>query len=132
MIVIKFGGSSISSSKNIEKSLRIINNYKGNVIVFFSAFGGITNLLLECGKLASLQNKEYLNKLTSIKNVEHFKLININFEDTSYRVGKKYATIINTGFQYIQNTPFFNTLDYIGILDCDVFPEINYYSKLTN
>ena len=53
MIVIKFGGSSISSSKNIEKSLRIINSYKGNVIVFFSAFGGITNLLLECGKLAS-------------------------------------------------------------------------------
>ena len=67
MIVIKFGGSSISSSKNIEKSLRIINNYKGNVIVFLSAFGGITNLLLECGKLASLQNKEYLNKLEEIK-----------------------------------------------------------------
>jgi aspartokinase/homoserine dehydrogenase 1 len=67
MVVIKFGGSSISSSKNIEKSLRIINNYKGNVIVFFSAFGGITNLLLECGKLASLQNKEYLNKLEEIK-----------------------------------------------------------------
>ena len=67
MIVIKFGGSSISSSKNIEKALRIINNYKGNVIVFFSAFGGITNLLLECGKLASLQNKEYLNKLEEIK-----------------------------------------------------------------
>ena len=67
MIVIKFGGSSISSSKNIEKSLRIINNYKGNVIVFFSAFGGITNLLLECGKLASLQNKEYLNKLEEVK-----------------------------------------------------------------
>ena len=67
MVVIKFGGSSISSSKNIEKSLRIINNYKGNVIVFLSAFGGITNLLLECGKLASLQNKEYLNKLEEIK-----------------------------------------------------------------
>ena len=67
MIVIKFGGSSISSSKNIEKSLRIINSYKGNVIVFFSAIGGITNLLLECGKLASLQNKEYLNKLEEVK-----------------------------------------------------------------
>jgi len=67
MIVTKFGGSSISSSKNIEKSLRIINSYKGNVIVFFSAFGGITNLLLECGKLASLQNKEYLNKLEEVK-----------------------------------------------------------------
>jgi len=77
-------------------------------------------------------SKEYLNKITTIKNVEHFKVININFEDTTYRVGKKYATIIDTGFQYIKETSFFNTLDCIGILDCDVFPEQDYYYKLTN
>ena len=76
-------------------------------------------------------SKEYLNKITSVKNVEHFKVININFEDTSYRVGKKYATIINTGFEYLKETSFFDTLDYIGILDCDVFPEQDYYIKLT-
>ena len=76
-------------------------------------------------------SKEYLNKITSVKNVENFKVININFEDTSYRVGKKYATIINTGFEYLKETSFFDTLDYIGILDCDVFPEKDYYHKLT-
>ncbi|MFT5627348.1 MAG: GT2 family glycosyltransferase [Dokdonia sp.] len=76
-------------------------------------------------------SKEFLNKITTIKNVEHFKVININFEDTTYRVGKKYATIIETGFQYLKETPFFNSLDYIGILDCDVFPEKDYYHKLT-
>ena len=76
-------------------------------------------------------SKEYLNKITSIKNVEYFKVININFEDTTYRVGKKYATIIDTGFQYLKTTSYYNTLDYIGILDCDVFPEKDYYLKLT-
>lgn len=76
-------------------------------------------------------SKEYLNKITSIKNVEHFKVININFEDTTYRVGKKYATIIDTGFQYLMKQSFYDTLDYIGILDCDVFPEQEYYRKLT-
>ncbi|MFL0352892.1 glycosyltransferase [Xanthomarina sp. GH4-25] len=76
-------------------------------------------------------SKEYLNKIASIKNVEHFKVININFEDTSYRVGKKYATIIDTGFQYLKEQLFFDSLDYIGILDCDVFPEQEYYYKLT-
>ena len=64
MIVIKFGGSSISNSKNIEKSIKIINKYKGNIIVIFSAFGGVTDLLMESGKLASNQNKNYLKKFT--------------------------------------------------------------------
>lgn len=76
-------------------------------------------------------SKEYLKKITNVKNVEHFTVININFEDTTYRVGKKYATIIDKGFQYIRETTFYNTLDYIGILDCDVFPEKDYYCKLT-
>lgn len=77
-------------------------------------------------------SKEYLNKITNLENVVHFKVININFEDTSYRVGKKYATIINTGFEYLKKQDLYDSLDYIGILDCDVFPEKEYYHKLTN
>jgi len=76
-------------------------------------------------------SKEFLKKINSLHNVEYFKVININFKDSTYRVGKKYATIINTGFQYIKEQSFYNDLDYIGILDCDVFPEKNYYKKLT-
>jgi glycosyltransferase involved in cell wall biosynthesis len=76
-------------------------------------------------------SSEYLNNIKSIKNVEHFYIINMNFEDTSYRVGKKYATIIDNGFQSLKEKPFYDTLDYIGILDCDVFPDNDYYLKLT-
>ena len=77
-------------------------------------------------------SKEYLDKITNFKNIDHFKVININFKDTTYRVGKKYATIINKGFQSLKEEPFYDKLDYIGILDCDVFPEKDYYNKLTN
>ncbi|MFD0931998.1 glycosyltransferase [Psychroflexus salinarum] len=76
-------------------------------------------------------SKEYLDRITELENIEQFKVININFEDTTYRVGKKYATIINTGFENLREEPFYDELDYIGILDCDVFPEMDYYKKLT-
>jgi cellulose synthase/poly-beta-1,6-N-acetylglucosamine synthase-like glycosyltransferase len=105
-----------------------------NIEKFFNTIGNQT-IPIKC--LIIVENdstdgsKEYLSKITSIKNVEHFKVININFEDASYRVGKKYATIINTGFEYIKTCPFYDTLDYMGILDCDVFPESDYYAKLT-
>ena len=79
MIVIKFGGSSIANSKKIESSLKIINNYKGNVIVVFSAFGGVTNLLMESGKLASNQDKKYLKKFDIIKKI-HIDICKSLFE----------------------------------------------------
>lgn len=77
-------------------------------------------------------SKEYLEKLSSLKNVELFKVINITFEDKSYRVGKKYATIIHTGMEYLRGLKLYESLDFIGILDCDVFPEKDYYMKLAD
>ena len=77
-------------------------------------------------------SREYLDKITEIENIEYFKVINMNFKDNTYRVGKKYATIINKGFQSLKQEPYYDKLDYIGILDCDVFPEKDYYIKLTN
>jgi len=76
-------------------------------------------------------SKEYLEKIESVKNVELFKVVNLNFDDTSYRVGKKYATIIKTGMNYLEELDLYNSLDFIGILDSDIFPEKEYYEKLT-
>ncbi len=77
-------------------------------------------------------SKEYLEKIESIKNVEFFKVVNLSFDDKSYRVGKKYATIIKTGMNYLKELDLYNSLDFIGILDSDIFPENEYYEKLTN
>lgn len=105
-----------------------------NLDKFFKAIEnqsiGITSLIIVENDSTD-GSKEYLDKVKQLKNVEHFKVVNINFEDKTYRVGKKYATIINTGFEYLKEQPFYDSLNYIGILDCDVFPEKDYYFKLT-
>jgi aspartokinase/homoserine dehydrogenase 1 len=67
MQVVKFGGSSISNAQNIENVLKILKNYNNQTIVVFSAFDGITDLLIEAGKLASKQDKNYLYKYSLIK-----------------------------------------------------------------
>lgn len=77
-------------------------------------------------------SKEYLEKIESIKNVEYFRVVHLSFDDKSYRVGKKYATIIKTGMNYLKELEVYNSLDFVGILDSDIFPENEYYEKLTN
>ena len=74
---------------------------------------------------------EYLEELKSLRNVTVLKVIHMSFEDKSYRVGKKYAAIINRGLEWLKDQEFYASLDYIGILDGDVFPEREYYEKLT-
>ena len=66
MKVLKFGGSSISSAKNIENVFNIIQNYESNIVVVFSAFGETTDNLIKCGKLASIRDNDYKNVLKSI------------------------------------------------------------------
>ena len=83
MKVIKFGGSSLSSSKNILKVLDIIKNYDDKTIVIVSAFGKTTNNIISCGKLASNQNKGYKDIFKKIEGY-HFdiirELVDINFQ----------------------------------------------------
>ena len=49
MKVLKFGGSSVASPKNIEKVLNIVANSSAeqNVVVVVSAFGKTTNALIK-------------------------------------------------------------------------------------
>ena len=67
MIVIKFGGSSVSNSKNIERVLNIIKSKNNPCIVVVSAIGGVTNLLNESGVLAEKGKKSYLNKVDLVE-----------------------------------------------------------------
>ncbi len=54
MKVLKFGGSSVASSKSIAKVINIVknNSHKEEIVVVVSAFGGITDLLLDVGRMA--------------------------------------------------------------------------------
>lgn len=49
-----------------------------------------------------------------------------------YGLGKKYSSVTRFGFDYIEKLEKENNdeFDFIGILDCDVFPYPNYYEEL--
>src|SRR5436189_6433955 len=69
MKVLKFGGTSVANAESIEKVISIVNERLENdsLIVIVSAFGGATDALLECGKLAAAGNETYKEKLQEIE-----------------------------------------------------------------
>lgn len=76
MKVLKFGGSSVATSENINKVITIIKDsaYNSKVIVVVSALGGITDVLLEAGNLARNGDENYKNHFKSIEE-RHLKVI---------------------------------------------------------
>lgn len=67
MKVLKFGGSSVASPENIIKIKNILLSYDDRVIVVVSAFGGVTDQLLQAGDLAAKQKIQYKEVLSSIE-----------------------------------------------------------------
>ncbi len=65
MQVLKFGGSSVKNAENISKVISIVKEKikKDKTIVVVSALGGITDIFLQCCKLASEGNEDYKIKL---------------------------------------------------------------------
>ncbi|MFN3588646.1 MAG: bifunctional aspartate kinase/homoserine dehydrogenase I [Spirosomataceae bacterium] len=70
MKILKFGGTSVGTVESIEQVISIIqkNIVEGNKIaVVYSAFGGVTNKLIEIGKLASVHDTKYLELLKLVE-----------------------------------------------------------------
>jgi aspartokinase/homoserine dehydrogenase 1 len=76
MKVLKFGGSSVATSENINKAITIVKDsaYNTQVIVVVSALGGITDVLLEAGNLACTGDENYKNQFKLIEE-RHLKVI---------------------------------------------------------
>ena len=73
MNVLKFGGTSVGSVKNINKVISILDSYSKNtrVIVVVSAVGGITDKLLKAAELALYNDKTYILEFESISKTHH-------------------------------------------------------------
>lgn len=68
MKIIKFGGSSVSTPERIKSVINIIKPYsQSDVAIVFSAFGGITDVLIQLSTLALEGNIEYKKKLEEIE-----------------------------------------------------------------
>ncbi|MGC3945074.1 MAG: bifunctional aspartate kinase/homoserine dehydrogenase I [Chryseolinea sp.] len=76
MKVIKFGGSSVATPARIKEVIAIVEPYlKGEVAIVFSAFGGVTDTLIQISKLALEGNLEYKNKLAELES-RHLEAVN--------------------------------------------------------
>ncbi len=77
MKVLKFGGTSVGSSKNINNVINILENYskKDTVVCVVSAVGGITDKLLLAGNQAKNKDIGYEDAFNTIKKI-HFNIIN--------------------------------------------------------
>jgi len=76
MKVLKFGGTSVASPENILKVVGIVKSQgkKNQLIIVASAMGGVTNLLVKSGELASNGNEGYKQILSEIEE-KHFDAI---------------------------------------------------------
>ncbi len=72
MLVIKFGGTSVASAKNISLVKEIIQEKERPLITVVSALGGITNQLVECSEMASQGDERYTRIFTEIEQ-KHLK-----------------------------------------------------------
>ncbi len=76
MQVLKFGGTSVGSSKNINQVISILETYasKDHVICVVSAIGGITDKILHAGRLAETNDKDYKKEFKAIK-TKHLNIL---------------------------------------------------------
>ncbi|KJD36177.1 aspartate kinase [Tamlana sedimentorum] len=77
MKVLKFGGTSVGSSKNINNVISILEDYskKESVVCVVSAVGGITDKLLLAGKQAQSKDLAYVDTFNFISE-KHLGIIN--------------------------------------------------------
>jgi len=73
MKVLKFGGTSVSTSKSVHNICEILKLQEEEVIVVFSAISGVTNLLKEAAEMASVGNGKYMDILADIER-KHIEL----------------------------------------------------------
>src|SRR5690554_4153623 len=71
MKILKFGGTSVQNAVNISKTISIISEklQDDTIVVVVSAFGGITNKLIEAGNLAAESNISYKETITEISTI---------------------------------------------------------------
>jgi len=68
MKVLKFGGSSVAAPARIRSVIEIIKPYlSGEVAVVFSAFGGVTDELLEISRMALDGNQQYRQRADQLE-----------------------------------------------------------------
>lgn len=85
MKVLKFGGTSVGSVENIEKVISIIEvaSQENKIAVVVSAFGGVTDQLIQAGELAAAKDSSYVALFNSIKERHLLAVSKLQIEEKS-------------------------------------------------
>jgi bifunctional aspartokinase / homoserine dehydrogenase 1 len=119
MIILKFGGSSVSTPSRINSVIDIIKTYEQQLIsVVFSAFGGVTDTLILLSSQALEGNSDYKDKLQELEK-RHLDAVRelIGIQSQSAAIAQVKFTIneledvLHGVFLVKERTP--RTLDYI-------------------
>lgn len=92
MKVLKFGGTSCGTVESIQQVIQILqdNIAKGErIAVVYSAMGGVTNKLIEIGRMASTGNTDYYGALKALEE-RHFTAVRglIDIKNQSSSIAK--------------------------------------------
>jgi len=100
MKVLKFGGTSVGSSENINRVISILENHGKTdaVVCVVSAVGGITDKLLLTGKQAQNKDISYKDTLNLIKDI-HFSIIN----ELNLGTGENITKEVDNEFQELED-----------------------------
>lgn len=88
MKVLKFGGNSVSCSRNIKQVKDICSNQNDNIIVVVSALEGITDKVLSAARMAAIGTGYFQSEITEIKECHH-KVIDELFENSKQKASIK-------------------------------------------
>jgi len=102
MKILKFGGSSIANAERIEKVVSIIKGYnkkKTKIAVVFSAFGGVTDKLIDISNKALLHNDTYHQSIQKLKTLH----IDVCKKLVTSKNQKKVQTQIETYFDELND-----------------------------
>jgi len=90
MKVLKFGGTSVGSAKHINTVISILEQQieNGHLACVVSAVGGITDKLLNAGKLAVEKNEDYKEAFVEIKD-NHVELVKTLIPENNARLISK-------------------------------------------
>ena len=81
MKVLKFGGTSVANPENIEKLIKIIKNNNERSIVIVSAFGGVTDGLVEAQNQAIQKVERYEKTVFQLKERHLSVIAQLNIEN---------------------------------------------------
>ena len=101
MKVLKFGGTSVANAENISKVIAILTTESKtqNIAVVVSALGGVTDLLIKAGELATLKDENYIKTFETIKQ-RHLEAVQLLIPKTEL---KAVVITLNSKLETLKN-----------------------------